>query len=141
MEYSRQYLRSEKSRERHRGYDRDRYANNPERREYNLALAKKFRQENPDKMSDYVKKRRAKVTQVTVEDVDSQTVYERDNWTCGICGEPVDRLLKWPHEQYPSLDHITPISKGGEHSYANTQLAHLVCNMRKGARLDLTEAP
>lgn len=26
-----------------------------------------------------------------------------------------------------------PISKGGEHSYANTQVSHLICNIRKGA--------
>lgn len=32
------------------------------------------------------------------------------------------------------LDHIVPLSKGGEHSYANTQVTHPVCNQRKGSR-------
>lgn len=34
----------------------------------------------------------------------------------------------------PSLDHVIPMSKGGAHSYANTQLAHWLCNVTKGNR-------
>ena len=33
-----------------------------------------------------------------------------------------------------SVDHVIPLSKGWEHSYSNTQPAHLVCNLKKGAR-------
>lgn len=51
---------------------------------------------------------------------------ERDNWTCGICGEPVDQADM-------SLDHITPLEHGGDHSYDNVQLSHLTCNVRKAA--------
>lgn len=64
-----------------------------------------------------------------VEDVDRRTVYERDNGVCGLCGradvDPCDF----------HVDHIIPISRGGEHSYANVQLAHPACNLRKHARL------
>jgi 5-methylcytosine-specific restriction endonuclease McrA len=34
-----------------------------------------------------------------------------------------------------SLDHVIPISAGGEHSKANTQLAHLGCNAKKQAKI------
>lgn len=31
-----------------------------------------------------------------------------------------------------SVDHIVPLSRGGEHSMANVQCAHLSCNSSKG---------
>ena len=67
-----------------------------------------------------------------VEPVNDLQVFERDHWICQLCGEPVDRNLQWPDPQSPSLDHILPIVKGGLHKYANTQCAHLQCNLRKG---------
>lgn len=73
--------------------------------------------------------RRARKLDQFVEHVDHRIVYERDNETCGICGEHVE----WADF---SLDHVIPLSKGGEHSYANTQTAHLPCNIRKGAKID-----
>lgn len=69
-----------------------------------------------------------------VEDVSKKIVAERDRWRCQICRNQVDPQLAWPHPMSWSLDHIIPISKGGEHSYANTQLAHLTCNIGKRAR-------
>lgn len=30
------------------------------------------------------------------------------------------------------MDHIVPLSRGGEHSLDNVQCAHLSCNCRKG---------
>lgn len=64
------------------------------------------------------------------------SIYERDEWTCGICDGPVDRLLEWPDPMSVSLDHVVPLSKGGSHAPDNAQCAHLVCNVRKGARTD-----
>jgi 5-methylcytosine-specific restriction endonuclease McrA len=34
----------------------------------------------------------------------------------------------------PTLDHLMPVSRGGEHSYRNVGTAHRGCNSRKGAR-------
>lgn len=58
-------------------------------------------------------------------------IFERDGWVCGICGDPVDRRLEWPDPMSVSLDHVFPVSKGGEHSRENAQCAHLRCNVRK----------
>ncbi|WP_423797180.1 HNH endonuclease [Mycobacteroides abscessus] len=33
-----------------------------------------------------------------------------------------------------SLDHVVPMSLGGDHLSTNVQCAHLKCNMDKGAR-------
>ena len=33
------------------------------------------------------------------------------------------------------IDHIKPYSKGGQHVLGNLQVAHSLCNIRKGARV------
>jgi len=63
-----------------------------------------------------------------VERVDPRALYEIDAGICGICGELCSA------ESF-EVDHIVPLSKGGEHSYVNTQIAHATCNRRKNARL------
>lgn len=56
--------------------------------------------------------------------------------TCGICGLPVDKSLKYPHPFAPCIDHIIPIDRGGHPSdIANLQLAHWKCNRAKSNRL------
>jgi 5-methylcytosine-specific restriction endonuclease McrA len=32
-----------------------------------------------------------------------------------------------------SMDHLVPLSKGGDHSWANVALAHRSCNSKRGA--------
>lgn len=88
----------------------------------------------PLQRRDAARKRRALRQAARVEDVNSQEVFERGAWACGICAEPIPRVVLWPHPLSPSLDHIVPLSLGGAHSYENTQPAHLACNMSKGAR-------
>jgi len=61
-------------------------------------------------------------------------IGERDSWQCALCGNPIDSLLKWPDPQSQSLEHIVPLSLGGEHSKENCTIAHLSCNSRGGTR-------
>lgn len=81
-------------------------------------------------------RKRARFYGVAYEPIDRAKVYERDGWTCGICGDRVERDAKAPHPLAPSLDHVVPISRGGDHVYGNVQCAHFMCNSRKGARVD-----
>ena len=74
-------------------------------------------------------KARARRFGVTYEPINRFDVFERDGWLCGICGGPVSR-------EDASIDHILPISKGGPHTLENVQCAHLLCNSKKGARVD-----
>lgn len=67
------------------------------------------------------------------EYVDVRVVYERDRWVCQLCEEPVDPSVKYPDPRSASLDHVLPLARGGDHTYENVQLAHLSCNVRKGA--------
>lgn len=54
-------------------------------------------------------------------------VGERDGWRCHLCGKRVPRTTK-RLEAMPSIDHITPLSKGGTHELQNVALAHHRCN-------------
>lgn len=75
------------------------------------------------------KRRRAAQRRADAENVDRDTVGERDGWRCGICAKRIDRALAYPHPRSASLDHVVPISLGGPHTYANTRIAHLQCNL------------
>ena len=60
----------------------------------------------------------------------------RDGFDCQICGVVIDWAKRQGRKWGPSIDHIVPISKGGLHTLDNTRMVHLVCNIRKGARLE-----
>lgn len=80
-------------------------------------------------------KRRAVVAGAASEAVDPFRVFDRDGWRCKLCGTKTPREKRGTHEpDAPELDHIIPISKGGEHSYLNTQCACRRCNCAKGAK-------
>jgi hypothetical protein len=77
-------------------------------------------------------KRRAwKANAANHEVVSAEEVFKRDGYRCQICGTKTRG--KFPALTSPSLDHIIPLSKGGEHSYLNVQCACFGCNSRKGA--------
>jgi 5-methylcytosine-specific restriction endonuclease McrA len=68
------------------------------------------------------------------EPVNPQRVFERDGWVCQLCHRKVPKDKRAPHPKSPTLDHIIPMSlPGGDHVYTNVQLAHFICNARKGA--------
>lgn len=58
-------------------------------------------------------------------------IASRDGWICGICHEPVERDRRCPDPHSATLDHITPLSRNGEHTAENVRLAHRVCNERE----------
>lgn len=85
--------------------------------------------------------RRARERAATVELVDPLLVFERDNWTCKLCGVLTPKKLRGTYEKTaPELDHIVPISKGGAHSYANTQCLCRSCNGLKSDAMPHTPA-
>ena len=57
----------------------------------------------------------------------------REEHTCAICGQPVDKNLKTPDPWSPEIDEITPISLGGDPlDRSNCRLTHRICNIRRG---------
>ena len=100
------------------------------RRSYQNAYRK-----NPERFAKAAHKRRAIKASALVEAVTPLKVYERDKWRCHICGGKVRRKPRWKRDpEMASLDHLVPLSLGGEHSYANVACAHYRCNLSKGTR-------
>lgn len=71
----------------------------------------------------------------TSEGFNRQAIYERDHWVCQLCGELVDSQLPGNHPRGATLDHLVPVSVGGDHSPGNLQLAHRCCNSAKRDRV------
>jgi 5-methylcytosine-specific restriction endonuclease McrA len=78
-------------------------------------------------------KRRAQKRAAVAERILLEEIRQRDRDRCGLCGGRV-RDKPYPHPLSPSVDHVVPLSEGGAHTAANVQLAHLRCNLQKGAR-------
>jgi 5-methylcytosine-specific restriction endonuclease McrA len=57
-----------------------------------------------------------------------ERVIRRDGLWCGLCGGPVER-------DDIHIDHIRPVSLGGKTVLANLQVAHSLCNLKKGNRV------
>lgn len=78
--------------------------------------------------------RRARLRGSDAEQFKHSDVFERDEYVCQLCGIGIDKSLEYPHPESRSIDHIVPIARGGGHTLANVQAAHLRCNRAKGAR-------
>lgn len=72
------------------------------------------------------------------KDITLKKLYERDNGVCYICG----RVCDWNDSEfkdgvfivgrnYPTIEHLKPLSKGGSHTWNNIKLACLSCNSKK----------
>lgn len=68
-------------------------------------------------------------------DITLEKLYGRDKGICYLCGGLCDWTDIDPdgnaQDNYPSIDHVIPISKGGKHKWSNIKLAHRGCNWRK----------
>lgn len=77
------------------------------------------------------RRRRARLSGVRVEVVVLEDLLIRDAWRCGICGKRIRKKAVWPDLDSPTLDHVVPLARGGEHSKVNCQPAHFICNSTK----------
>lgn len=66
-----------------------------------------------------------------IEPVNRTYVLERDRYTCYLCGTDTSLATSPYDDNSPTVDHVIPLSKGGEHSIGNTRCACLHCNSSK----------
>ena len=66
------------------------------------------------------------LTKETVQRVYEDNIKQFGTLTCILCGKPVEF-------KDSSLDHLTPLSRGGSNDYENFGVAHLKCNIKKRA--------
>jgi len=65
---------------------------------------------------------------------DKKEIFERDGYICQHCRKKTRPDFKNSyHSLYPNLDHILPLSKGGDHTRLNTQCLCRQCNVEKGS--------
>lgn len=66
-----------------------------------------------------------------IEEVSYDELFHRDHGSCRVCGLPVVYDKFADNNWSGTIDHIIPLSAGGEHSMSNCQLAHRICNSLK----------
>lgn len=89
-------------------------------------------------------RRRAEGAEKIIDkDISLDKVFDRDKGICYLCGGVCNKKdIRYENgawivgDRYPSIDHVKPLSKGGEHSWKNVRLAHYSCNIKKGNRLN-----
>jgi 5-methylcytosine-specific restriction endonuclease McrA len=104
------------------------------------AERRKQRENFAEQKQDAKRRRVARQRGAKHEPVSRRRVFERDSWVCGICETPTLKEVKVPHPLAPTLDHVIPLALGGDHTYANSQTAHFICNSVKSDRVDYKAA-
>lgn len=123
-----------RSEARKRSYARNADKRRAESAAYRAAHPEKVREwsatsyaKNYDRMLAHNALRRARIKNAPrTEYIDRIAVYERDGGRCHICGR------KCPRSAF-HIDHLVPLSKGGDHVYANVATSHPRCNQRRQA--------
>lgn len=107
------------------GYNSENYCSEKcQKRFYNRAKSEK---------RAAILKRRKHDTDITLE-----KLFKRDGGVCYICGKPCN----WEDiaeadgtmiagDNYPSIDHVVPVARGGTHTWDNIRLACRRCNTNK----------
>lgn len=85
------------------------------------------------KKNYYSPKRRAIMAKGEV--INHTEVFDEHGWICHLCGEEISRFATRDDWMRVTLDHIIPLSRGGQHIRSNVAPAHYRCNMQKGNSL------
>lgn len=75
--------------------------------------------------------RRARKAKATIEHFNPTYILKRDKYICQACGVKTRPDKKPNHPLYPNVDHIVPLSVGGEHSKKNCRCVCTSCNSKK----------
>lgn len=122
-------------------YDRKRRLENPE-----YFRLKNKRNENKEKKQERWRKREAIRRGSYHEPYTIKNVLETFGTDCYICNTPIDLKASrrsgvgenWEHGLH--LDHVIPLSRGGSDSLNNVRPAHAICNLKKGAKIGVSNA-
>lgn len=67
--------------------------------------------------------------------IDLDLLWFSSDGKCPDCATTITRSAKFREPEFGSIDHIIPLSKGGEHAQHNVRLTCLPCNLRKGTKI------
>ncbi|MBB1057848.1 HNH endonuclease [Dietzia sp. B19] len=84
------------------------------------------------------RRRRRMLASAKQEPYTRELIFARDGWVCGICSESIDPRMRYQDDPSTcaTIDHIVPLSRGGDDTPANVQAAHGSCNYRKCNRVE-----
>ena len=85
-----------------------------------------------EQMRSERRRRRARERRAATEPFTLTEIAERDRFVCGICRKRVDMTRTVPHPRAPTIDHLIPLSAGGDDLKTNVQIAHFLCNSTRG---------
>jgi len=103
-----------------------------------LTCSKECSRLRKNRLKRHYKEERYNETNLIDKDITVKVLYKRDRGICYICGGKCDfkdhtqingHFTAGPN--YPSIDHIIPIARGGMHAWDNVKLAHHYCNSMK----------
>lgn len=105
----------------------------------NLYCSDKCRNKRANRIKTVSKDKRIRRNGKIDYSISLKKLYKRDKGICYICGKECNpKDIKMTEEgyyiagdNYPSIDHVMPIAKGGTHTWNNVRLAHRYCNMIK----------
>ena len=78
-------------------------------------------------------RRRARIRDAYVADVNPRRVFMADGYRCHLCNRKCDPTKTVPHPRAPTVDHVTPLAVGGTHEPANCRTACFACNSHKSS--------
>lgn len=108
------------------------YCSDDCKRQDYVTRAGQWAKDNPERARGRAERgsnrRRAKKASAYHEPWSRVGIADRDGWNCYICGSGIA-------EGELHIDHLIPISKGGEDAPRNLSATHKVCNHRKHAKI------
>ena len=69
------------------------------------------------------------------KDIDIYKLSNRDGCECYLCNKVLDFDGHYNDLDYPTIEHVIPIAKGGTHSWDNVKVACRQCNNKKGIKI------
>lgn len=126
--------------------NKERYSNDEEYRKKIKNAQRKYNKSEKGKnilQANKLKRDKRIKDKNNLDNINLKELYNRDNGVCWICGKLCDyndkeyRVSEKGHRylatgpNYPSVDHVIPLSKGGAHTWNNVKLAHKRCNSKK----------
>lgn len=110
------------------GCSRDR---EPERRSQGFRLCQECADERRRASNRRKNVRRRAARRLSSDHFTMAHIGERDGWRCHLCHRKVNRKLSGMHPDGPTIDHLVPLSFGGEDTLDNVALAHRKCNLER----------
>lgn len=111
-------------------------ASQERQKETNKKFRKKYRKTDKGRQDRRISraKRRARLRgNRNPKSIDPVKVFERDKWTCHICGGRTIKSKRGTIDpKAPELEHIISLAEGGNHDWGNLACAHRKCNIEKG---------